>query len=327
MDWKIVLDELPAAVVLVNALGRVKYVNKILLERSGLDYNEAVTNPQKYFVPEDYEKLSNYVVETFLQKRKNPDPAPIIRAITAEGEILWIEARGRYAEINGKPYCILAYTDVSERVKLQKQVESLNEYLRFLNSMLRHDILNVFTRMLPYCELLEEEYRPEYVKKLKEAIEAGVKLIQKIRELESSTAGDKKPYKLSDVVDEVLKAFSLELEMEGDAVLMANEGIYSIFENLVGNAVKHGKATKIRIKVMDGKDEWQIIFEDNGKGIPSEIRGRIFEKGFTTGNGSGLGLFIVKKLIESYGGSIELLDGEKAAFLIKLPKFQHPVQD
>lgn len=322
MDWKSVVDELSAAVVIVNAEGRVTYVNRILLERSGLDYEEAVNNPHKYFVPEDYERLAQHVLETFLQKRKNPDPAIIIRAITAKGEIVWIEVRARYAEIDGKAYCILTYTDVSERIKLQKKVESLNEYLRFLNSMLRHDIANIFTRMQSYCELLEEEYEPEYIKKILESITAGSRLIKKVRELESSAVDVKKPYKLSEVIKEVSSSFEIKVRIEGDAIVMANEGIYSVFENLFSNAIKHGKASEVTIKVMDGIDHWEILFKDNGTGIAKEHRNRIFEKGFTTGKGSGLGLFIVKKLIESYNGEIELGDHEEGAvFIIRLPKY------
>ncbi|MEM0215544.1 MAG: PAS domain-containing sensor histidine kinase [Archaeoglobaceae archaeon] len=321
MDWKSVVDELSAAVVIINGEGRVTYVNKILLERSGLDYEEAVTNPHKYFIPEDYEKLAQYVLETFLQKRKNPDPAIIIRAITSKGEIVWIEARARYAEIDGKPFCILTYTDVSERIKLQKKVESLNEYLRFLNSMLRHDISNIFTRIQSYCELLEEEYTPEYVKKILESIIAGSRLIKKVRELESSAVDVKKPYKLSEVIKEVSSSFEIKVRIEGDAIVIANEGIYSVFENLFSNAIKHGRATEVNIRVMDGVDHWEILFSDNGTGIAKEYRHRIFERGFTTG-GSGLGLFIVKKLIESYNGEIELGDHEKGTlFIIRLPKY------
>ncbi len=322
MDWKKVVDEAPAAIVIVNARGQVVYVNKILLERSGLSFEEATKHPEKFFPPEDYEKLSQYVLQTFLQRRKNPDPALVIRSFSLiEGEN-WIEARARYAEIDGKPYCLLAYTAITERVKLQKHVESLNEYLRFLNSMLRHDILNIFTRMQAYCELMGDEFKPEYLEKIRESIESGVRLIHKIRELESSTTEDRKPYRLSEVIKEVSRGFDVKVNVKGDDVIVANDGIYSVFENLLGNAVKHGGATEVSVEINDAGDHCEVIFRDNGRGIPEEIRNKVFEKGFTTGRGSGLGLYIVKKLIESYGGDIKLSEVKGAAFVIKLPKSQ-----
>jgi signal transduction histidine kinase len=60
---------------------------------------------------------------------------------------------------------------------------------------------------------------------------------------------------------------------------------------------------------------------DNGPGISPEIREKLFEKGVSTG-GSGLGLYLSKKVIEAYGGSIELVDPrtdeEGAVFIVKL---------
>ncbi|MEM2586443.1 MAG: ATP-binding protein [Archaeoglobaceae archaeon] len=197
----------------------------------------------------------------------------IIRSIDAYGHMRWIEARSRFAEMNGKPYCLLVYTDVSDRIALQKRIEELNEYLKLLNSMLRHDILNIFTRIYSFLELFEEE-------------------------------------------------FSLEL-LKGDteAEVLANEGIYNIFGNLIGNAVKHGKATEVRVKISSNEENVEILLEDNGIGIPKENVQKLFTKGFTTG-GSGLGLFIVKQLIKNLDGDIELVNPERSAFLLKFKKKQ-----
>ncbi|MEM2801772.1 MAG: ATP-binding protein [Archaeoglobaceae archaeon] len=259
--------------VIVNNLGKVIYVNKILGEVSGLDYDEMLNNPHKYFVPEDYTKLAELVVRTFVERKKKVDPPLIIRSIDAYGHMRWIEARSRFAEMNGKPYCLLVYTDVSDRIALQKRIEELNEYLKLLNSMLRHDILNIFTRIYSFLELFEEE-------------------------------------------------FSLEL-LKGDteAEVLANEGIYNIFGNLIGNAVKHGKATEVRVKISSNEENVEILLEDNGIGIPKENVQKLFTKGFTTG-GSGLGLFIVKQLIKNLDGDIELVNPERSAFLLKFKKKQ-----
>lgn len=318
MDWKTIVEEIPAAVVIVNARGEVVYVNRILLERSGLSYEEATKNPQKYFPPEDYGKLSEWVLKTFIERRKNPDPPLLIRSIDAYGNQNWLEARTRYVEMSGKPYCLLVYTDVSERIRLQKRVEELNEHLRFLNSMIRHDILNVFTRIYPFLELLEESFDIEILKKVKSAVESGVELVKKMKELESSVEPKFSPYKLKEVIESVAESYGIKAIVEGDAVVEANEGIYSVFGNLVGNAVRHGGATEVRA-VISSNGEVDVIFEDNGRGIPEEVIGKLFRKGTTTG-GSGLGLFIVKRLMEHYGGGIELIDPRKAKFLLKFKK-------
>lgn len=186
--------------------------------------------------------------------------------------------------------------------------------------MLRHDILNIFTRMLVYVELLEEKCNGNEVKKIKESIEAGVSLIRKIRELELSTDQTKKIYSLKEVIDEVSRGYDVKVTVDEDAKILANEGIFNVFENLIGNAVKHGGATEVKVTITENQ-KVTVRVEDNGKGIPEEVIEIIFERGFTTGKGSGLGLYIVKKLVESYGGEIKVEKADRGAvFVIELPR-------
>lgn len=316
MNWKEVVDELPSAVVIVNQRGEVIYVNKILGERSGLTDEEMMKNPHKYFPPDDYSKLSQWVIETFIKQRKNPDPALLIRSFDAYGHQTWIEARTRFAKIEGEPYCLIVYTDVSERVELQKRIENLNEYLKFLNSTLRHDILNIFTRAYSFLELYEENQKIEFIEKLKSSLESGIELVKKMKELESTMEVIREPYRLRDVIEKIACSYGVRAVIEGDAVVLANEGIHIIFSNLIGNAIKHGKATEVKAEISyDGEENVKVIFENNGKGIPPEFSDKLFKKGFTTG-GTGLGLYIVKNLITSLGGSIKLIDPSKSAFLL-----------
>ncbi|MDI9610875.1 MAG: ATP-binding protein [Archaeoglobales archaeon] len=323
IDWKTVVDELPSAVVIVNNLGRVIYVNKILGESSGLDYDEMLNNPHKYFVPEDYTKLVELVVTTFVERKKIADPPLIIRSLDAYRHMHWIEARSRFVDLRGKPYCLLVYTDVSDRVALQKRIEELNEYLRLLNSMLRHDILNIFTRIYSYLELFEEEFNLERLEKAKNAVNIGIDLVKKMKELESTMEIKRDPYNLKSILEEVAKIYGVRIIIDGEteAKVLANEGIYNIFDNLIGNAVKHGKATEVRVKISSDEENVEILLEDNGTGIPKEIAPKLFTKGFTTG-GSGLGLFIVKQLIKSLEGEIELVNPERSTFLLKFKKPQ-----
>ena len=79
-----------------------------------------------------------------------------------------------------------------------------------------------------------------------------------------------------------------------------------VFENLIGNAVKHGKASRIEVDIQKSENGVRIRIADDGKGIPVDVMDKISEEGFTTGSGSGLGLYIVKKLVESFGGSIKV---------------------
>jgi signal transduction histidine kinase len=53
---------------------------------------------------------------------------------------------------------------------------------------------------------------------------------------------------------------------------------------------------------------WIFRVSDKGKGVPDELKERIFEPGFSTGGGTGMGLFIVKTLAEILGGKVRVYD-------------------
>jgi signal transduction histidine kinase len=98
----------------------------------------------------------------------------------------------------------------------------------------------------------------------------------------------------------------IDFEIDGECIVFADQGLHSVFENLINNAIKHGKAKKIIICITEKDKFCQINFSDDGNGIPEEYLDRIFEEGFVYGEhgNTGIGLFIVKQTIETYGGLV-----------------------
>ncbi len=92
--------------------------------------------------------------------------------------------------------------------------------------------------------------------------------------------------------------------------------------NLIRNAVQAG-ASSISLSLSLVDNDYELIVADNGKGIPLENRDKIFEINFTTkATGTGLGLKLTRRFVESAGGSIELLDKKPGAhFKISFPVF------
>lgn len=79
-----------------------------------------------------------------------------------------------------------------------------------------------------------------------------------------------------------------------------------VVTNLVENAVRHGEGT-VRVRLEPGGDDVRILVEDEGDGIPEEMRRRVFTKFWTTGvGGSGLGLYLAHGLVTAHGGAIEI---------------------
>ena len=97
-----------------------------------------------------------------------------------------------------------------------------------------------------------------------------------------------------------------------------------VLENLIRNTLDYaGEKAVVSIKLGFVEGFLHITYRDNGPGIDPEIRPRIFQKGITTrGENKGFGLYLSKRIVESYGGTIELKDpeaGTGAVFLISVP--------
>ncbi len=107
------------------------------------------------------------------------------------------------------------------------------------------------------------------------------------------------------------------------AVRANASSLVSAVLNLATNALQ-AAAGDLKLELSarrEGADRAQIIVSDNGPGVPAELRRRIFEPFFTTkAHGNGIGLAIVKSVVEAHQGSVRLSDSERGAtFIISLP--------
>lgn len=125
---------------------------------------------------------------------------------------------------------------------------------------------------------------------------------------------------------------SLNIEpniQETDFIISDPKNMHQVFINLIGNAIKYTKSNT-EVKVSYAKDEkWHTFkISDHGDGISKENAKRVFEGYFRTEKaiesnqvGTGLGLYLTKKMVESIGGKIELdsVVGSGSTFTVKLP--------
>ena len=118
--------------------------------------------------------------------------------------------------------------------------------------------------------------------------------------------------------------FSYEFDVPEEEIFADIDGelMRRVFDNLLENSLKYNsRGTKILIGVTGGK-QVEITVADNGRGIPSEHKDKIFEPFYRAdqeSKGSGLGLAIVKQIVEMHGGKIVLVPSEGCKWLITLP--------
>lgn len=226
---------------------------------------------------------------------------------------------------------LIVLRDISKRIKMEiklkesnKQIEDLNETLQVINKILRHDLLNKLTIMKTSLLLYEEKNDKLLFDKLNRSVDSGIDLIFRIRELESflSSKGDLTNIDIRKTVEEISKNISIPINITGNANALADQALFSVLENIMRNAVIHSKTDRVDVDISSKDKSCQIKIADYGKGIPEPIKENIFEEGISFGDskGSGLGLYIVKKTIERYGGSIVVEDNipQGTIFTIKL---------
>ena len=224
-------------------------------------------------------------------------------------------------------YAIERKTTENALIESKKKIDDLNELLKVINKILRHDLLNHLSTVSMALEIYENKKDEKYIKSAFKGVHKGIDLIRQMRELESliEAGAQLNPIDVRQVIESTMAPTNIPYSIEGDnCKILADQAFNSVMNNLVGNAIKHGNTDKIDFRIVSNENSCDIVISDYGKGIPEEIKDRIFEEGFSHGEtrGSGLGLYIVKKVIERYGGTIKLKDSKPrgTTFIINLRK-------
>lgn len=211
---------------------------------------------------------------------------------------------------------------------------------------LAHELGTPLNSVLGYAQLLKQDQAtPEQSAKL-DIIESQVRRMIEIirRMLGQAREGqvENETIEMARIVDEVLTLVGSRAEEENvvlstqvtDAdgpVVVDPIAVRQVMVNLVNNAIDAEGTTTVRIRVSTAPSERDarapelaVEIADDGRGIPTEQRERIFEPFYTTketGRGTGLGLAIVDHLVRSHGGHIDLdsTPGTGTTFRVRFP--------
>ena len=207
--------------------------------------------------------------------------------------------------------------------KLNVALKQKNGDLELLHKILRHDLTNAFAVIMSAVKLIRKGKKGDFLEEIIKNAEKGVALIKNMKILAS--AESKYHLFTSDKIRlHVEKHYpNLKIDFTGNCTFRADENIFSLFDNLITNTIRHGRTNFLKISFHRKKDHTIITVADNGIGIPDNAKEHIFEENFIygdTGN-TGLGLYIVKRNIERYHGSIEVSDNQPTGtkFRIELP--------
>ncbi|MFX1255915.1 MAG: ATP-binding protein [Promethearchaeota archaeon] len=213
--------------------------------------------------------------------------------------------------------------------KMSATVEDLNESLKIINSILRHDILNDLTVVRGYLDLYKKIGDMELLERADDSIIKSNDLIQQMKELEYLMTHNNEGlqgYNARKIIDLVVKthaASDVVISVNGEGFVLADPTFTSVIDNVIRNALMHANTERIDITIEE-KEKWCVIrITDYGIGIPDKIKTKIFEPGFKYGKTAhtGIGLYIVKKIIvERYGGAVWVKNNipKGSTFILKL---------
>ncbi|MCE7741233.1 MAG: sensor histidine kinase [Candidatus Heimdallarchaeota archaeon] len=215
-----------------------------------------------------------------------------------------------------------------ERRQYQSLYEDMNVFAKDLvtvTSLLRHDLLNDLVVIQSGIDLYQETGKKDFLERV---INRTTTVAERLDSLKSESMLLEslaiQPIEL-DFVSNITDSFENTeiVSFPQDVKVNANRLLYPVIFNVIQNAFQHaGKDVKVIIEAVQENSDVMIQIKDDGKGISEEEKKLIFQQGYRgTGKGvSGMGLYLVKMVLESFGGSISVSDNEPkgSIFTIKL---------
>jgi signal transduction histidine kinase/signal recognition particle receptor subunit beta len=248
-----------------------------------------------------------------------------------------LELANRYGELDEKRLLL--------EHKVQELVEAAQQTV--------HDLNRPLSAMRLMLSTIDKGYLGQVSDPVRQAVQTGLQAVHQmerlVRDLLDSSRLDHDGVQLQFadcdltlLFADVLRTLRFELEekrvqLRVDPLPIVRADAWAltkVFLNLLGNAIAYarpGEAPWVHVHAEETEDEWRIAVADRGIGVPEQDRPRLFrrfERGSNTAgtSGTGLGLHIVKELVQGHGGAVTFTSevGVGTTFVLHLPK--RPVQ-
>lgn len=250
-----------------------------------------------------------------------------------------------------RQYVGIAIQNVALFGELQSQrasVLQLNQLKDDLIAVLAHDFKGPLTTIIGFTELLEQHAlegadADGALRSIRQSASRLAALandtlsLSRVEQGELNLAAD--PMNIADLVRETINDLRGERAIEiqtpaGDAVVRGDPArLRQVLENIIGNALKYSPRDQpIIVRIAQSDESVRVSVEDHGIGVPADEIKFLFERFTRASNakrskieGTGVGLYLAKTLVERHGGTIEVQSavGKGSTFTVVLPRMRH----
>ncbi len=336
-ELELIFDNIPLSICYKDFNGNYLRVNNHFAKSLDKEKDEIIGKNCFAFFPE---KISQKIYETDLMVIKKKEPSEFIDSYFYQDHIMYGKTIKipLFDEKNDVNRLLVIFMDISSLKKTEEKLRKSEKKYReaytraeFYKDLFAHDISNLLQAILSSAQLIEMILKDLPIvsdtkislELIKEQVYRGSELVKNIRKLSQIEEKEVILKKieliciLNDTINYLKNQFQekpMQISFESkfrEIFVIGNELIKDVFENILFNAIKHNRDKELEIDIKISRKESgnesiiQIEFVDNGDGIEDSRKQTIFqreEKGSI--GGMGLGLSLVKKIIEIFKGKI-----------------------
>ncbi|WP_323676449.1 PAS domain-containing protein [Halorubellus sp. PRR65] len=311
-----ILDNTTAIVYIKDRDGRYELVNERFREVVGVDDGELVGRTD-WEIQDD-----EFAAEVRANDRRAIEEES---AIEVEEDAYRHGERRTYYSVkvplfddDGDPTGVCGISsDITELKEREHELETQRNRLDEFASVVAHDLRGPLSVAEGYRELLamDLESDDERLAEIADAHDRMAELIDDVLSLarEGDHDVDAHDVSIAGVAESARSAVDLSedvaVEVEGDGVVTADPSrLRRVFENCFRNAVEHGGCTS-RIRVTVTADGFAVA--DDGDGLHADVREDLFEYGVSDGDGTGIGLAVVREIVQAHDWSVRCTESEQ----------------
>ena len=335
-NYQILFEEISDG-CFVNQGGRIVFANKSFCEMHGYDRDELIGKKCAKLIAED---SRDFVMKRFYQHLKGivPFETYIYCRQEKDGQRFPTENRVKLIKYNGKPAVLGLCTDITERLEMEQKIKQKDRLALIgrLSTSIAHEIRNPLSAIKVNIQILMDRLKLEGndLRRLEIAHEQSIQLENIVSQMMDFAKPIKLNYSMTrieelvdqaiDVFEDRIKQKNISLSKKLDStlpnIMVDREKMIEAISNVLINAIeafngaKKDKIIEFKAKTTTyhGKKYLRLSVIDNGMGIHPDDKKNIFEPFFTKGKkgGVGLGLPIVKKIVDVHKGHIQIKSEE-----------------